>query len=175
MKISKNTVIILITFLVGACLSTVGCSSTAKKPVQPIRSTPAAPQTSQNASPAPTSSKAPLPNPDSPLEITNQAVAEANKVIGHNKAAAFVTDKVIYIGLDLGSDIDKQDSYRIEKNVIDRVKRLESGGYTVRVTSDINIVSQIKIVYQGIAQGKPMLDYNIEVDRVTRELTPKGS
>jgi len=146
-----------------------GCSPTAKKPAEPMLPATPAPQ---NASPDPMM-KVSI-NPISPMEITIKAVAEAGKVRGVQEAFGFVTDKVLYIGLDLKDNSGNLKSIDIEKNVINQINSINSG-YVVRVTSDQDTVKLIKTVAQGIAQGLPMSDFSNEVHNVTVKMTPKGS
>jgi YhcN/YlaJ family sporulation lipoprotein len=169
LKTSKSVLLMFITLLIGVSLIAGGCSSAAKKPLQPMPSTPVpstpvpnTPMTPDTTSPAPTY----------PTEVANRAATEAGKIMGVNKATVIVSGKIIYIGLDLKANLDKQKSAEIEKNVVDRVKSMESG-YTVMVSSDVDTVTRIKNVAQGIAQGKPLSSFKTEIENIGTRLTPK--
>jgi YhcN/YlaJ family sporulation lipoprotein len=171
LKTSKYIPLLFITLLIGLSLITAGCSSYTKKPTLPTSNTqePSTTVTPDNSTAAPNATS---PAPTYPTEVANRAATEANKVTGVNKATAIVSGKTIFVGLDLKANIDKQKSAAIEKAVLDQVKKVESG-YTVMVTSDIDTVTRIKNVAQGVAQGKPLSSFTNEITNITTRLTPK--
>ncbi|PKM77131.1 MAG: sporulation protein [Firmicutes bacterium HGW-Firmicutes-15] len=174
MKISKFARLMVISLLIGSSMMIGGCSSAAKKPAQPLPSTPV-PTDPMPAVPAPTTPITPnatTPAQPSAMQVANQAAMEASKVMEVNKAVAVVADNVIYIGLDLNANMDKAKSTAIEKNVMDRVMKMESG-YTVKVTSDMKTVASIKTVAQGLAQGKPITSFKTEMNMIMLKMNPK--
>ncbi|MDD3365452.1 MAG: YhcN/YlaJ family sporulation lipoprotein [Syntrophomonas sp.] len=170
MKTLRSTLIMFMTLLIGICLVVGGCNSAAKKPIQPIPSAPmpASPEPNNPVNPNTPSSAQP-----STMEVANRAVIEADKVMQVNKAAAIVQDNIIYIGLDLKANLGKQKIAATEKNVVDRVKKIETG-YTVRVTSDMATVAAIKTIAEGIAEGKPMTSFKKEMDMIMMKMVPNG-
>lgn len=169
MKLSKHMLLMFPILLIVIVLVTGGCGIASKKPVQPnLPPTPSP----QDATPAPMA-KAPIIS-IAPMEATNKAITEASKVSGVREASGFVTDKIIYIGLELTENNDNQKSNVIEQNVINQINSMNLG-YAVRVTSDIYNVELIKTVSQGITQGRPFSEFNNEVHSITMKLTPKGS
>jgi Sporulation lipoprotein YhcN/YlaJ (Spore_YhcN_YlaJ). len=110
----------------------------------------------------------------SPKELVDRAVNDAENINGVNKAYAFVSDKIIYIGLDLNEDGSQSQSAAIEREARSKIESLRSG-YTVRVTTDGNTVTLIRTVNQGLAQGQAFSDFNSEVHSVVVKMTPKGS
>lgn len=168
MRHFKHSILIFAILLGLIVLFTGGCGTAAKKPVQPTNPNN---QSHQNDISAPMA-KVPV-NPIDPMEITNKAITEATKVSGVRKASGFVTDKIIYIGLELNENTENQ-AITIEKNVMDQINSMNSG-YAVRVTSDINTVELIKTVGKGTAQGRPFSEFNNEVQAISIRLTPKGS
>lgn len=151
------------------CILSVGCGNPAPKPLSPE-------DTLFSAFPNP--SPDPIPRTPviqiSPQELVNQAVTDAEKIHGVNRAYAFVADKIIYIGLDISESNNHSQSTVMEKEARNRIEGMRSG-YTVRVTSDGNTVKLIKTVNQGLAQGQAFSDFNNEVHRVVVKMTPKGS
>lgn len=181
MKNSKSILLVLITILIGISLVIGGCSTTAKKPAENYTKTPATPKTPTTPQvvkkPVQTLPNTPVtPNTTStayPKDVANRVADAAGKVEGVNKATAVVSGKVIYVGLDLKSNLGKMTSAEIEKKVMDKVKNMESG-YTVSVTSDIDTVTRIKNVAMGITQGKPISSFKNELENINTRLTPKS-
>jgi YhcN/YlaJ family sporulation lipoprotein len=149
-----------IVLLIGGYLVAGGCAKTSNNPVPP-------PST-------PTTPEATTPTPDTyPTGVSNQAAEEAGKVAGVYKATALVSGDMIYIGLDLKANLDKTMSAAAEKNVTDQVKNIEPS-YTVIVTSDVDTVTRIKNIAQGIAQGQPLSSFTNEIAIIATRLTPKS-
>ncbi len=159
MLLSKRISALMLGLLLGVCLVAGGCTA-AKKPMT-----------------------TPAPQPDKQPRITTSArtssqilaeksAAEASKVSGVNKATAFVSVKTIYIGLDVNSNLGKQQVADLEKMVLDRVKKMESS-YTVVVTSDVDTVTRIKKVSQGLAQGKPISSFTAEMKDINSRMMPR--
>ncbi len=137
MNMSRQKLFILITLLIGVCLVTGGCSS--QKPAKPMLG--------------------------SPKEVANLVETEASKVEGVNKATALVSDKTIYIGLELKEKQDEQQSTAIEQSVLDRMTYLEPD-YNIGVSSDMDIVGKIKDVAMGFAHGNPLSSFNNEIMQI---------
>lgn len=164
MKTSRKNLILMMVLLLGICLLLTGCSNTAKKPYTP---TPQTNQSNRTTTPAPN-----MTNTANTTQVASRSAAEANKVAGVNKATAVVTGKRIYVGLDLKANLEQSKSAAIEKTVAERVKKSESG-YTVMVTSDIDTVTRLKKIAEGIAQGKPISSFTTELKDIDTRMTPK--
>lgn len=150
--------LLLVTALLGASLIFGGCTA-AKKPMAPS---------------SPTTPKATSPAADQnyPKEIADRVVKEANQVDGVEGSTAVISGKNIYLGLDLAASLEKNRSAQVEKNVLDRVKDMQPG-YTVSVTSDIDTVTRIKRVAQGITQGKTISSFSKELQDIGTRIQPR--
>lgn len=157
MHLPKKIILITMVLMLGTSLLMGGCN-TAKKPYTPN------PQSSKK-----TNITTPTNNA---TQVANRCAAEANKVSGVKKATAFVAGKTVYIGLDLNANLEKNKSKQVENAVLNRLKKLEPG-YTILVTSDIDIVTRIKKVAQGIAQGKPISSFSQEIQDIGTRINPK--
>ncbi|MDD3364529.1 MAG: YhcN/YlaJ family sporulation lipoprotein [Syntrophomonas sp.] len=142
---SRQKLCISITLLIGICLVAGGCSS--QKPAKP--------------------------EAGFPKEVANRVETEAGKVEGVNKATALVSDKNIYIGLELKEKLDKQKSTTIERSVLDRMIYLEPK-YAIGVTSDMDLISKIKGVAQGFAQGNPLSSFQNEIMEIDQGISVKS-
>ncbi len=162
MKTSKITHSLLIAIIV-ASFFVGGCANYARKPPQPDPYTP--------GTRTDTSSAAITLDPNTTMEITNQAVGQAQKIAGVSAATAIVSDKVILVGLDLDGNVG-MNSTAIEKNVMEQVKSIHPD-YVVSVTSEPSNVTAIKTVAEGIAQGKTVLNYKKEMDMLMIKLSPQ--
>lgn len=167
MKLSRPTLIIVIPALIVLSLAGGGCRSAARKPTTPPAAQP------NLINPAPTNNS-PAPAAPSPTtkDISQQAMAEAVKVNGVKTATAFVSDKTIYIGLELAANQTNMKPATIEKSVTDQVKLMQPG-YTVMATSDKKTVAQIKTVAQGITQGKPVSSFQKEINSINAKIVPQ--
>lgn len=155
--LQKKAVLISMTMLLGVFLVVGGCT-TSKKPM-PTPGTPSTPRVT-------------TPSPTYPTQIANRVATEAKNVKGVRQATALISGKIIYVGLDLESNLNKKGSIEVEKMVLERVKKLEPS-YTVSVSSDIDTVTRIKKVAQGIAQGKPISSFKNEIENIGKRITPK--
>jgi YhcN/YlaJ family sporulation lipoprotein len=174
LKISKQILLMFIILLIGGCLVAGGCAKTSNKPMPaPTAPAPSTPTPAPTPTPTPTPTpNVTTPTPTYPTDVSNRVAMEAGKVAGVDKATAIVSGKMIYIGLDLKANLDKTKSAAAEKNVMDQVKNIEPG-YTVIVTSDVDTVTRIKNVAQGIAQGQPLSSFTNEIANIGTRLTPK--
>lgn len=157
MKDINKLILLPMTVLLGASLVFGGCTA-AKKP--------------EPTTPAPTTPRATTPAPGYPKEVADRTVSEANKVNGVRGCTAVVSGKNIYVGLDLNSNLEKNKSVAVEKEVLDRVKKKE-GNYMVTVSSDVDTVTRIKKVSQGVAAGKPIESFDQEMRDIGNRLQPK--
>ena len=166
MKESKKLLLIMMVCALGLSLLLGGCQ-TSKKPMTPSYQKP------NVTSPSPTT---PAPTPSPTTMNTNQmamkATTEAKMVTGVRNATAVITGKTMYIGLDLNANLDKTKSTAVEKEVLNKVKKMEPS-YTVMVSSDIDAVTRIKKVSQGIAAGKPLSSFSKEIQNIGTRMTPK--
>jgi YhcN/YlaJ family sporulation lipoprotein len=147
-----------------------GCSSnTSKKPLTPT------PQTKQTQ-PA----KKPLAKPQTTTpsttiskQVADRAAAQAAMVKGVKGATAVVSGKELDIGLDLNANTQKGTVSSIENSVLNRVKNAEPG-YTVYVTSDVDSVTRIKNVAQGVAKGTPITSFKNELQTLNSRIMVKS-
>ena len=160
MRSSRKLILIMMVLMLGACLLLEGCS-TAKKPYTPTPQTVKKPQIT---TPAPTTTNATV--------VANRSAAEANKVSGVNKATAVITGKTMYIGLDLNANLGKDKVAEVEETVLSQVKKMEPS-YTIMVTSDVDTVTRIKKVSQGVVQGKPISSFSQELQDIGSRIKPR--
>lgn len=137
MNVSRQKLFILITLLIGVCLATGGCGT----------------------------QKAAKPIPGTPKEVAKLVETEAVKVEGVKKAAALVSDRTIYVGLELKEKYGKQQITSIEQSVLDRTTYLEPS-YNIGVSSDMMIVAKIKNVAMAFAKGTPLSSFKNEIKQI---------
>jgi len=152
--LKKSTRIIATCFILilGVSLVIGGCQ-TSKKPVSPTPSEK--PQVTN-----PTTSKY-------PQQTANRVTTEAAKVSGVKSAYTVISNRNIYIGLELNSATTS--AAQTEKMVVDRVKQMEPG-YSVSATSDKNTVASIKSIARGVAGGKPLSNFKNDLDKIDQRL-----
>ena len=160
MKDTNKLILLPMTVLLGASLVFGGCTA-AKKP-----------QTPQQTTPAPQATTPTTPTSKYPREVADRAVSEANKVQGVRGSTAVISGKNIYVGLDLNANLEKNKSVAVEKEVLNSVKKAEPN-YTVIVSSDVDTVTRIKKVSQGVAAGKPIESFTKEMQDIGNRIKPK--
>lgn len=122
------------------------------------------------ATPVPAKTNVPAQNETK--KVAERVTTEAEKIQEVRAATAVVSGKNIFLGLDLTPAIEMSRRSEIETAVLDRVKKMEPT-YTIRVTSDVDTVTRIKRVSQGIAQGKPLSSFETELKEIGDRLTPQ--
>jgi len=174
LKASTKILLMLASLLIGFSLIVGGCTGAANKPAQPLPSTPS-PTVPVPGAGDPTPDNMSLPNgtvSTYPKEVADRVELEAGKISGVESVTALVSDKVIYIGLDLKSNVDKNMAATIEENVTNKIKTMESG-YTIMVSSDVETVTKIKQVAQGVEQGQPLSSFLTEIQSIATAIKPK--
>ncbi|MBF7081779.1 YhcN/YlaJ family sporulation lipoprotein [Desulfallas sp. Bu1-1] len=155
MNSRKRILHLLLSLLVLSIFIFSGCSAAARKP-------------------APTE---PAPNQARTGNVANekaQRIArEADRVKWVKSSTVVVAGNKAYVGLDINANIEKSQTKEVEKAVINRIKNLEPTIKTVYVSSDPDIVTRIKKVSRGIAQGKPVTSFARELTEIGRRVTPR--
>lgn len=170
LKQVKKLLLVLMVCTLGLGIFLAGCQ-TSKKPTMP---TPAN-QKPNVSTPAPNSNLNNDLNNDlnADKQVSKKAVDEAKKISGVRDATAVTTGKTIYIGLDLNANLESAKSAMVENDVLSQIKKMHPG-YTVLVSSDIDTVTRIKKVGQGIADGKPISSFADEIKDIGTRMTPRA-
>lgn len=166
MNKTKKILLLPATLFLGAALLFGGCTTPAKKPLEPTQPAPTAP-----ANPA-TPNNITNQNQNYPRDVADRVVKEANRVEGVQGSSAVISGKNIYLGLDLNANLEKNKSAEVERKVLDRVKKTEPN-YTVMVSSDVDTVTRIKKVGQGISQGQPISSFTKEIKDIGNRIQPR--
>ena len=166
MKHLKKLLLIMMVCTIAFSLLLGGCQ-TSKKPMTPT------PTTKKPYVTTPTPNTTNTTNTSTNKQATMQAAAEAKKVNGVRSATAVISGKMLYVGLDLNANLEKTKSAMVEKEVLNKVKKLYPN-YTVMVSSDIDTVTRIKKVAQGIAAGKPLSSFSKEMQDIGTRMTPRA-
>jgi len=158
---TKKFAILILSLLVMSLLIFSGCS-TARKPV-PNQTTPNQNQTNNDISQADQVGKA----------KAARIAREADQVDGVKRSTVVVTGTKAYIGLDINANIEKNQTKAVEDAVIKKIKGVEPSINTVYVSSDVDWVTRVKKVSQGISAGKPVSSFTRELGEIGRRITPR--
>ncbi|ATW25136.1 YhcN/YlaJ family sporulation lipoprotein [Candidatus Formimonas warabiya] len=128
--------------------------------------------------PAPTPAPVPAPSKKMTTPSTDRTratkIAQAcDSVSGVKKSTVVVSGNTCYVGLDLAANIEKSKTDRVERDCLDKAKATEPSIKTVYVTSDMDTVTRLKKVYQGVARGTPVSSFTNELGEIGRRITPK--
>lgn len=153
----------------------VGCQP-AKKPAP---ETPPTPNTAPRITPAPKPVPARKPAmPTTPTDMDKLATklsSEAAKVPGVKNAAVAISGSNAYVGLDLKANVTGQKTNEIKRDAANRVERADNRITNAYVSTDIDTVTRIKKVAQGISQGKPLSSFTAELTEISRRIVPSKS
>ncbi|AGL00456.1 YhcN/YlaJ family sporulation lipoprotein [Desulfoscipio gibsoniae] len=156
----------LTTLLLALCVTALfifsGCSQVARKP-GPTQPVPNQNQTDNNTERA---------NKEARTEARNIA-READLVDGVKSSTVVVAGNTAYIGLDIKSDIEREQTRSVEEAVIKRVRGAEADIDTVFVSSDPDTVTRLKNIDKGIAEGMPVSSFANELGEIARRLSPR--
>lgn len=94
-------------------------------------------------------------------------------VPGVRKSTVVISGNTAYVGLDLAANLEKGETNSVEKACLNKAKAADPSIKTVYVASDVDTVTRLKKVYQGIADGKPVSSFARELSEIGRRLTPK--
>jgi len=158
---TKKFAILILSLLVMSLLIFSGCS-TARKPV-PNQTTPNQNQTNNDISQADQVGKA----------KAARIAREADQVNGVKMSTVVVSGTKAYIGLDINANIEKNQTKAVEDAVIKKIKGVEPSINTVYVSSDVDWVTRVKKVSQGISAGKPVSSFTRELGEIGRRITPR--
>jgi YhcN/YlaJ family sporulation lipoprotein len=148
---------------IGFSLLLAGCQ-TSQKPTTPQPN----PQTTQK-----TYMTSPDKSMTSTTAETRQIAMKAEKADGVRDATALVAGKSMYIGLALEADLGQDKADMTENSVLNNVKNMDPS-YKIMVSSDIDTVTRIKRVAQGIAAGRPLTSFSNEIKDIGTRMTPKS-
>ncbi|MEG6522256.1 YhcN/YlaJ family sporulation lipoprotein [Desulfotomaculum sp. 1211_IL3151] len=166
---TKKILVLPATLLLGTALLFGGCTP-AKKPIEPTQPAPTAPTNPTNpANPANPNNNQ---NQNYPREVADRVVDKANGVEGVRGSTAIIAGSNIYLGLDLNANLEKNRSAEVERRVLDQVKNA-APNYTVMVSSDVDTVTRIRNVAQGITQGRPISSFTNEIEDIGNRIQPK--
>jgi YhcN/YlaJ family sporulation lipoprotein len=144
-----------------------GCAVARK----PERSTPAPPA----GAPSPT---APAPVgllPAQPAEahrLATKVATEVQKIPGVNKVAVILTGNTAILGLDIKPEVQKNRTEEIKAETAKKAKQLDKRIRTVMVTTDPDLVTRIKRVFEGVSKGTPITSFTKEVQEILRRIKP---
>jgi len=167
LNLTKKLLLTMMVCAIGFSLLLAGCQ-TSQKPTTPQPNPP-------------TTQKPYMTSPDNSMtsttaetrQIAMKAEKEAEKADGVRDATALVAGKSMYIGLDLEADLGQDKADMTENSVLNNVKNMDPS-YKIMVSSDIDTVTRIKRVAQGIAAGRPLTSFSNEIKDIGTRMTPKS-
>lgn len=161
MKIMRLLVVLMLGLLV--LVTSVGCSAQRKPDMNPQ---------GQGIPPAPTAPAPAEPLPTIPTESTRlakQVADEAVKVNGVNSVTVVLTGSTAMAGVDLKPGVDPN---VVKDEVASVIKKSEKRIKNVLVSTDPELNQRIASISKGIAEGRPISSFAVEVREIMNRLTP---
>lgn len=161
-------------------ISTFALACTPARKPAPKTTPNTTPKTTQKASPK-VAPRATTPSPSAAMPTTSadmhklatKLAADAQKVPGAKKATVAITGTTAYVGIDLAAGKEGKNTDKVKTEVANKVKKADKRLTNVYVSSDVGVVTRIKRVSSGIAQGKPLSSFTSELTEIGRRITPK--
>ncbi|HWI55321.1 MAG TPA: YhcN/YlaJ family sporulation lipoprotein [Desulfobacteria bacterium] len=100
---------------------------------------------------------------------------EANKVKGVRKAAVVISGSMAYVGIDLQPNFKGKTTESVKEAVADRVENADKKITRAYVTSDVGLVTRIRRVADGIANGRPISSFADEIREIGARIVPDSS
>lgn len=100
---------------------------------------------------------------------------EATKVKGVRKAAIVISGSMAYVGIDLQPNLKGQSTEAVKEAVADRVENADKKITRAYVTSDVGLVTRIRRVADGIADGRPISSFADEIREIGERIAPDSS
>ncbi len=154
--------------ILGLSMLVAGCQ-TSKKPMTPQ---PNSPSTQKPYTNTPNNNTNTNMTTTSNNQQVTRAQNEAQRVSGVRSASAIISGRTMYIGLDLDANLGANKSAMVEKEVLNKEKKMFPA-YTVMVSSDIDTVTRIKKVARGIASGTPLTSFSNEIKDIGTRMAPR--
>ncbi|NLL19412.1 MAG: YhcN/YlaJ family sporulation lipoprotein [Clostridia bacterium] len=152
--------ILMLTVILSLIIASVACTP-AQKPMPPEPDRRPAPIT-----PAPQ-------NDGSGMHQRAMKIAEeVDKLEGVKKAYVVISDSMGYIGLDLDRNLEDGKVDALKKDAETRAKSIDKSLTNVMVTSDVDTVTRIKKVAEGVRNGKPVTGFTKELEEIGRRIKP---
>jgi len=142
-----------------------GCT-TARKP---------APTTPIEKGPSVTSPSTGSALPTKPAEMHSLALKIARnveKVPGVRKASVVLTGRTCILGLDIKPGVEGSKTDRIKNEAAKKARMVDNRVTTVRVTTDVGLVTRIKRISEGISKGTLQRSFTAETGEILRRITP---
>ncbi|SFG95603.1 sporulation lipoprotein, YhcN/YlaJ family [Desulfotomaculum arcticum] len=159
----KNFITLLMALIMlFTVLAFSGCTTAARKPAPPPDTT----------SPNQTAPNNTMTTNNTDTAKAKRIASETDKVDGVTKSTVVVAGSKAYVGIDINANIEKNQTKAVENEVSNRIKNVEPTINTVYVSSDVDTVTRLKKVAQGISQGKPVSSFARELSEIGRRLTP---
>lgn len=111
-------------------------------------------------------------NAEESNRIAEQLADEATKVKGVKSATVVFTNKTAVVGLDLGAEIEADQTDDIKQEVSNRLKKANKNVKTVSISTDADTVTRIRNIARGVAEGRPVSEFAKELSEITRRITP---
>jgi YhcN/YlaJ family sporulation lipoprotein len=170
---SKKIIILTVFCLVLASI-VLGCTAQRRPNETP---TPPPPNQGQgNIMPPSSAQPQPIPTESATLHQMAQNLAnQATKVNGVKEATVVITGNTALVGVDLASNTPTSQINTIQEQVATNIKQADSRITNVSVTADADMVTKIKNIGQGIAQGKPITTFTQQIDDLMKRIGPAMS
>jgi len=115
--------------------------------------------------------------PTKPAEMHSLALKIARnveKVPGVRKASVVLTGRTCILGLDIKPGVEGSRTDKIKNEAAKKARMADKRVVTVRVTTDVGLVTRINRISEGISKGTPLKSFTAETGEILRRITPSA-
>jgi YhcN/YlaJ family sporulation lipoprotein len=105
-------------------------------------------------------------------DAANDIANTVNRIPGVERAAVLLTGKTALVGVDLASNITGSRIDTIKYSVKEAAER-SGNGYHAIVTADIDTVTRVRALVNGMKNGKPVTTLSDEFADIVSRLIPE--
>lgn len=164
-------IILIFSLLVFVIFSGAACTPS-QKPMPPEPSRRPAPTTPAPENPAVPMAPAPELRDTGRDDKTDKIAEQIGKIEGVNKAHVILSNSTGYIGLELDRAIEGNKVNEIERKAEKVARETDENLTNVMVTTDLDTVTRIRKVTEGVRGGQPLTAFAREIEEIGRRIDP---
>lgn len=142
-------------------LAVTGCAAL-RRPAPPEQ-VPGAPPGARQALPT---------DPRESAQLADKLAKEAADTPRVNRATVVLAGTTVYLGLNIDDEVERERTEAVKRDAGRRVQKAEPRIERVMVTTDVDTVTRLENIAEGIRRGEPVSAFTRELGEIDRRATP---